>query len=299
MLFVGVDPGSESYAVTAVDELGRIAKYIEIPTSLVTKSSPTLVNYILSWKPKLVALPSGHGLPFVKARDIGPREIFLLTLSDPDKEGPLHSFLRSFKGDGVTVPSVVELDSVPEYRKVNVADMGTADKVASAFFYRTIYDSFVLIEAGRHFYSVIVVVDGKIIDGFGGTYIPGPVSPGAIDGEVAYLLSKYSKITKETVYTGGDIRRAKEIARIISEWYSQKYNIPIIVSGKGKDEIDWGIKSYFKFKEASVGASFIANALGGGVYRVYIDMLKSSNTPISFVRLRGWEEITSLIRTLY
>ncbi|EWG07345.1 MAG: acetate kinase superfamily protein [Candidatus Aramenus sulfurataquae] len=298
MLFVGVDPGSESYAISAVDELGRVVKYLEVPTSLVVKASPTLVSYILAWKPKLVALPSGHGLPLIKAREIGAREIFLLTLSDPDKEGPLHSFLKSFRGEGITIPSVIELDSVPEYRKVNTVDMGTADKVASAFFYRTLYDSFVLLEAGRHFYSILVVVDGKIVDGFGGTYIPGPVSPGAIDGEVAYLLSKYSRITKETIYSGGNERRAKEIARIISEWYSQKYDIPIIVSGRGKDEIDWGIKLNVKFKEASVGASLIANALGGGIYRVYVDMLKSSNTPISFVRLKGWEEITSLIRTL-
>jgi predicted butyrate kinase (DUF1464 family) len=299
MIFAGVDPGSESYAIAYVDELGRLVKYYEIPTELIIIGSISIVKYIEDLRPKLVALPSGHGLPFYKISNIKDKEIFLLTLSDPKKSGPLHNFLRAARSiNGVTIPSVVELESVPEYRKTNMIDMGTADKVASTFFYRTLFDSFVLIEAGRHFYSIIVVINGKVVDGFGGSVIPGPISAGALDGEVAYLLSKYSKITKDTIYNDGNKKRAIEIVKIISEWYSLKYNIPIIISGKGKYDIDFGEKFEFKFKESAVGASYIANALCGGIYRKFIDMLKSSNIPISYVRLKGWEEIISLTKTL-
>lgn len=299
MLFAGVDPGSESYAITFVDELGRIVAYYEIPTDLIIHDSMRLVKLIRDKRPNAIALPSGHGLPFVKASKIGEREIFLLTLADPQKEGPLRSFLRAIipEENAFTIPSVIELESVPEYRKINKIDMGTADKVASAFFYRTIFDSFVLIEMGRHFSSVIVVKDGKIIDGFGGTEIPGLVSPGCVDGEIAYLLCKYSRITKDTIYTQGEEKRSLEILRMISEWYSEKLDLPIIVSGKAKDKIDFGIKFEIKYKEASVGAAFIANAIGGGIFRKYIDMLNSSGTALDYVRLKGWEEITSLIKT--
>ncbi|EZQ03828.1 MULTISPECIES: DUF1464 family protein [Acidianus] len=299
MLFAGVDPGSESYAFAVCDELGRIVKYFEIPSDLILHDSFRLTKYLANFRPSLIALPSGHGLPFIKARDLNNREIFLLTLSNPEKEGNLREFLKSSKIlPGITIPSVIELESVPEFRKINRIDMGTADKVSTAFFYRTMYDNFVLVEMGRHFSAIIIVKDGKIIDGFGGTEVPGIISPGSIDGEIVYLLQKYSKISKETIYNGSNKRRAIEIIRIIAEWYSEKYKLKIIISGPSKDEISFGEKMNFKFKEAAVGASFIANAIGGGELRKFADMLNSSGEPINYVKLKGWEEVISWTKTL-
>ena len=300
MIFAGIDPGSETYAISFVNEMGTVVYYNEIPTSLISHYAFSLIREIDRKRPKLIALPSGHGLPFFNVNKISEREIFLMTLEDPNKEGPLRNFLHSSRllTNAYTIPSVIELDSVPLYRKINVIDMGTADKVASAFFYRTYYDSFVLVEVGTNFSSILVIINGKIVDGFGGTILPGPSSAGFIDGEVAYLLHKYAKITKDVIYNKGNWERGKEIIKIIAEWYSSKYEIPIIVSGKKKNELDFGKKFEFKFKEAAVGSAYIANALGGGIYRRYLDMLKSSGTAISYVRLKGWEEIISLTRTL-
>ena len=73
---------------------------------------------------------------------------------------------------------MVELLSVPEHRKFNVVDMGTADKVSSAIFYMTMYESFVLVEFGSAFTAVVVVKDRKIIDGFGGHESSGLREPG-------------------------------------------------------------------------------------------------------------------------
>lgn len=300
MLFAGIDPGSESYAIALVDEIGRLVKYFEISTDLVIYEAANLVKYIQDLKPRIIALPSGHGLPFFKSSEINDREIFLLTLADPKKAGPLRNFLLAMRkyDNAITIPSVIELDSVEEYKKTNKIDMGTADKVASAFFYRSLFDNFILIEMGRHFSSIIVVKDGKIIDGFGGSFIPGLISPGCIDGEVAYLLHNFSKITKKAIYTNANEKRSIEIIRIIAEWYSMTYNLPIIVSGKAKHKLPFGVKMEFKFKEAAVGAAYIANALGGGIYRKYIDMLNSHGSCIDYVRLEGWEEIISWIKTL-
>ncbi|AAY79873.1 DUF1464 family protein [Sulfolobus acidocaldarius] len=299
MIFTGIDPGSRTYEAISVTETGNISRKIEIPTDLVKQASYSLLRYLLDERPVAVAMPSGHGLPFKKITDLSEKEIFLLTLADPEKEGHLRNFIRSSKAyifNGFTIPGVIELDSVPVYRKINVIDMGTADKVASAFFYRTMYDNFVLVEIGSNFSSILVVQNGEITDGFGGTILPGFSSAGFLDGEIAYLLCKYAKISKETIYSGGNWERGVEIIRIISEWYSSKYDLPIIVSGRRKWDVDFGKKFSFPFKESAIGSAYIANSLYGGIYRKYIDFLKSAGTPLSHVRLKGWEEIISLTR---
>ncbi|WP_338599871.1 DUF1464 family protein [Sulfolobus tengchongensis] len=296
MIYAGIDPGSETYAFAFVDELGNLINYFEIPTDLIEKNSIVLAKLIANYRPMSIALPSGHGLPFYNIRNIGGKEIFLLTLKDPNSHGPLRDFLLASRQylssyNSFTVPSVIELESVPTEKKIDVIDKGTADKVASAFFYRVFLkvDDFILIEMGRKFSAIIVVIKGKIIDGYGGTYLNG------LDGEVAYLLSKYSGINKSTIY---NINRNLDLIRIIAEWYSQKYHLPIIVSGYNKNSLDFGEKYDFKFKESAVGSAFIANAYFGGNLRYYLDMLESSGTPISYVRLREWEEVISWIGTL-
>ncbi|BDB97112.1 acetate kinase [Saccharolobus caldissimus] len=298
MIFVGIDPGSETYAFAFINELGSIVKYFEIPSDLVEKDSMRLAKLISNYNPVAVALPSGHGLPFYNIKNINNKEIFLLTLKDPNESGPLRNFLLSAKQylslyNSFTIPSVIELNSVPIERKIDVIDMGTADKVCAAFFYRIYLNmkNFILVEMGRKFTAILIVIDGKIVNGYGGTYLSG------LDGEVAYLLHKYSRIDKSTIYS---INRNTELIRIIAEWYSIKYNLPIIVSGYSKDLLEFGIKYHFKFKEAAVGAAFIANAYFGGSLHHYTEegMLESSLTSISFVRLRNWQEIISWIETL-
>ncbi|QGA54981.1 DUF1464 domain-containing protein [Sulfolobus sp. E5-1-F] len=296
MIYVGIDPGSESYAFAFVDEIGNLVKYFEISTDLVEKNAIVLAKLIAGYRPIAVALPSGHGLPFYNIRDVNYREIFLLTLKDPLSHGPLRDFVLASKQylalyNSFTLPSVIELDSISSEKKINIIDKGTADKVASAFFYRVYLklDDFILVEMGRKFTAIVIVMNGKIVDGYGGTYLAG------LDGEIAYLLHKYSRIDKSTIYNVG---RNLDLVRIIVEWYSEKYKLPIIVSGYNKNFLGIGEKYDFKFKEAAVGAAFIANAYFGGTLRCYTNMLESSGTPISFVRLKEWGEIISWIETL-
>ncbi|TRM81888.1 DUF1464 domain-containing protein [Sulfolobus sp. A20-N-F6] len=298
MIFVGIDPGSITYAIAVVNELGELINYFEIPTDLIEKDAFRISKLIANYKPSAIALPSGHGLPFLRIRDIGDKQIFLLTLKDPFTRGPLREFLVSSKQflstfNAFTIPSAIELNSIPLEKKINAIDKGTADKVASAFFYR-IYlriKDFVLVELGRKFSAVLVVLNGKIIDGYGGTYL------NSLNGEIAYLLHKYSSITKSTVYNIGN---NLTLVKMIAEWYSNKYNIPIIVSGSSKDVMDIGNKYDFKFKESAIGSAYIANAYFGGSLYKYLEegMLESSGTPISYVRLDEWKEVTSWIETL-
>ncbi len=78
MIYVGIDPGSESYAFAFVDEMGNLVKYFEIPTDLVEKNAIILAKLIADYRPKAVALPSGHGLPFIILEKLTIEKYFFL-----------------------------------------------------------------------------------------------------------------------------------------------------------------------------------------------------------------------------
>jgi predicted butyrate kinase (DUF1464 family) len=101
---------------------------------------------------------------------------------------------------------------VPDHRKLNRIDMGTADKVCSAAY--AIADqarrhriaatetSLVLLEIGGAFSAALAVAGGEIVDGAGGSSGPiGVRAAGALDGELAYLLAP--SLSKDTLFSGG------------------------------------------------------------------------------------------------
>lgn len=284
MTFAGFDPGTVSTALAVVDDNCRLIRYYDWNSFKFQKDVHEIVRLLKSFKPKAVALPSGFGLPFVRGSEIDDEKIFLMSLDDPRKDGPLRSFLRISRTieNSFTIPGVVELTSVPEHRKFDVVDMGTADKVSSAIFYMTMYESFVLVEFGSAFTAVVVVKDRKIIDGFGGTILPGYGSLGCIDGEVAQLAGP---LGKSDIYKPSNPTRVIEITRMIAEWYSKEIGAPIIVSGKRKEEFPVGIKHSFPFKEAAVGAAIIANAWYGSRCSYLMDSLRAEGTPLDHVTL--------------
>lgn len=283
MLFAGIDPGSVTWALAAVDEVGRPRFYREYPSQYIKKSPSVILNDLLKLRPNLIALPSGHGLPFVRGCMLTDKEIFLMTLTD--EEGPLTRFLRVATRlcESFTIPSVVELQSVPEFRKRGFIDLGTADKVASAFLIRSVYDSFIHVEMGRKFSSIIVVKSGEVVEGIGGSVLPGLGSRGCIDSELAYIMSKKGVSRKEDFY--GNVSEALAIERLnrYVNILTAEYDVPVVVTGPAWEKLGLGIHIEFKMKEAALGAAHIANALGGGVRRVHIDMLRSSGDPLSYV----------------
>jgi predicted butyrate kinase (DUF1464 family) len=100
---------------------------------------------------------------------------------------------------------------VPEHRKLNRVDLGTADKLAavvlgvqqeSARLQRPPEEvSFILVELGGAFTAAVAVERGQVVDGIGGTAGPiGWQSAGALDGEVAFLAGH---ISKNALFQGG------------------------------------------------------------------------------------------------
>jgi len=210
---IGIDPGTVSFDVCGRDgdELFLDATY---PTADVRDDPESLVEVLRAAGPvDLVVGPSGYGLPWTDIRDLGPEELDLLLLADAG-DGPrgtivggMGRVLEALKESGLPVcfaPGVLQLTTVPEHRKANRIDMGTADKlcaVALAVWDQArrldvAYDetSFVSVEAGGAFTAVVAVERGAIVDGSGGTCgAMGFRALGGMDGELAYLLRDFSK----------------------------------------------------------------------------------------------------------
>jgi predicted butyrate kinase (DUF1464 family) len=217
----GIDPGTVSIDLCALD--GGEVLFDESFRSPDLALDPTpLVDALLAQGPlDLVLGPAGYGLPLVPGERVGERELGLMLLLRSDEAGArtgiggLRAMIRALIGAGLPLvfgPGAIHLPTVPDHRKWNRIDLGTADKVCSAAL--CIVDqaerlglayeetSFIMLELGGAFSAALAIDGGQIVDGLGGSCAPiGARSCGALDAEVAYLLG--AALSKETVFSGG------------------------------------------------------------------------------------------------
>jgi predicted butyrate kinase (DUF1464 family) len=217
----GVDPGTVSIDVCALDA-GEVLFERSFPSADLALDPAPLVDALLAHRPfDLVLGPAGYGLPLVSAERVDERELALMLLLRSDEAGArtgiggMRAMIRALIGAGLPLafgPGAIHLPTVPEHRKWNRIDLGTADKVCSAA--RCIADqagrlgvayeetSFIMLELGGAFSAALAVDRGQIVDGLGGSCAPiGGRSCGALDAEVAYLIG--GTLSKRTVFSGG------------------------------------------------------------------------------------------------
>ena len=169
----------------------------------------------------LVLGPAGYGLPLVPAAEVGERELALMVLKRADEPAAragiagMRSIVRALIAADIPLvfgPGAIHLPTVPDHRKWNRIDLGTADKVASAALgigdqaerLGIPYEEtrFVLLELGGGFSAALAVDGGQIVDGLGGSAGPiGARACGALDAEAAYLIG--GALSKRTVFSGG------------------------------------------------------------------------------------------------
>ena len=217
----GIDPGTVSIDVCALDG-GEVLLDESFRSADLALDPTPLVDALLAQGPlDLVLGPAGYGLPLVPGERVGERELGLMLLLRSDEAGAragiggMRAMIRALIGAGLPLvfgPGAIHLPTVPEYRKWNRIDLGTADKVCSAAL--CIVDqaerlglayeetSFIMLELGGAFSAALAIDGGQIVDGLGGSCAPiGARSCGALDAEVAYLLG--AALSKETVFSGG------------------------------------------------------------------------------------------------
>jgi predicted butyrate kinase (DUF1464 family) len=204
----GTDPGTSSLDVLVLED-GTVRDQCRFLPEQLTADPVVPVRWLSERGPfDLIAGPSGYGLPLKSLRDCDERDLELLRLVRPDERGQgkgvvkFSAVLRAFRDAPLpvtTLPGVIHLPTIPDYRKINRIDMGTADKLGVAALAVALLDpagtaTFCLVELGSAFTACLIVEHGRIVDGLGGT--SGPVgwqSGGAWDGEAAYLLSPLGK----------------------------------------------------------------------------------------------------------
>lgn len=211
MRILGVDPGTVSFDLCLLDN-DRVTFEDSIPSSVVAERPEDLAEKCLSLKPGVIIAPSGYGLPNRRFSELSPREMFELTLVREGESVPVLDGMKRFFSivkegdlDILFVPGIIQLPTVPRWRKLNKIDMGTADKMCiGALSVETVSRkkgvsygevNHVVVELGGGYNSVVTIEKGRIINGIGGTLFPGPgfMNAGAMDGEVAYLLGGFEK----------------------------------------------------------------------------------------------------------
>jgi len=165
--------------------------------------------------------PAGYGLPLVPAEQVGEHELALIVLKRADEPearagiAGMRTVVRALIASGTPLvfgPGAIHLPTVPDHRKWNRIDLGTADKVASAALgiadqaerLGIAYEDtrFVQLELGGAFSAALAVDSGQIVDGVGGSAGPiGARACGALDAEAAYLIG--GALSKRTVFSGG------------------------------------------------------------------------------------------------
>jgi predicted butyrate kinase (DUF1464 family) len=214
---VGIDPGTVSIDVCGLKD-GRL--YLDQSWSTdeaLARPRDFIELLTTSGIPDLVAGPSGYGLPLLQPAHVTDDDLrlaFLASQDEPGGIGGLRRLARQLGASGLPViytPSVIHLDTVPDHRKLNRIDMGTADKLCAVVL--GIHEecerrecqpqevSFILVELGGAFTAGLAVEHGQVVDGVGGT--SGPIgwrAAGALDGEVAFLAGH---ISKAALFQGG------------------------------------------------------------------------------------------------
>ncbi|RLI75323.1 DUF1464 domain-containing protein [Archaeoglobales archaeon] len=317
MIFAGIDPGTSSYEIFALDDDKPLDK-ITISTEEVRKNPNTLLKALKDLNADVIAGLSGYGLPIKKFSELDEEDVFLMTLNkDKNSTMGMRRLIEIAKKENLniyTIPGVILLPTIPEWRKINRIDMGTADKLCSVCLalYQLSRESpiekqnFVLVEAGFGFNAFISVKNGEIVDGIGGTSgFPAFSSLGAMDSELAYLLRPFPK----SLLFGGGIRsylndRGIKIEKIedlddyvdlLAEFIVKGISVAevslgkadkILVSGKVFDLLDiikkiedFGyrvvkLKGFGRAKQSAEGAAIIANGIGNGKFRKIVDHLE-------------------------
>ena len=211
MRILGIDPGTVSFDLCLLEDK-EITFEDSIPSTVVAERPEEFAEKCLNLNLDVLIAPSGMGLNNRRLTELTEREMFELTLVRAGEEVPvldgMKKFLAIVRDAGLEIfflPGVIQLPTVPRWRKFNKIDMGTADKMCiGALSVETVsrkkgvgYSgvNHIVVELGGGYNSVITIEKGRIINGIGGTLFPGPgfMNAGAMDGEIAYLLRGFEK----------------------------------------------------------------------------------------------------------
>ncbi len=230
----GIDPGTKSMDICAIED-GEV--YYENPLDNVdlAQEPEKITDALRETLPvDLISGPSGYGVEPTRIEEI-PESIFeewyynyiLLTTKAEILKGigegvfgailyknmtDFSVWMRRERFPVIFIPGVIQLPTVPYYRKINKMDMGTADKLAVTVL--GVHDqarrfgipysevSCILVEVGFGYNAVMGIEKGRVVDGIGGSMFPGIgyLTISALDGELVQVVHHWER---KDVFEGG------------------------------------------------------------------------------------------------
>ncbi len=230
---VGIDPGTKTFELCGIED-GEVFHEKILQTADLAEEPHLLIEAIEKVMPlDLIVAPSGYGVEVTRLDEIPEEKLkewyltYILLLKEKDLDKALSGEetgimvystmvqnaleMKRREWPICYIPGVINLSTVPEWRKINNLDMGTVDKLCSSLL--GIHDqavrkdisydrtSFLLIEMGFGYNSTLAVENGKIVDGLGGTTGGiGFLSAGKLDLELVQLVGGWDK---SDVFKGG------------------------------------------------------------------------------------------------
>lgn len=300
---IGIDPGTKSFdlfGVEFIDHKEKIFLDKTIPSEKVAQNPEILLSEIKPYLPvDAIIGPSGYGLPLTKLADAGDNELNQMLPIEGDDTGGvsvnegikrLFFKMKEMKLPVYFTPGVIHLTTVPEYRKLNRMDMGTADKlccVALAIKDQSIRlkipsnrTSLILLEMGFGFTAAMAVKNGEVIDGLGGTSgFPGFLGTGYLDGELAIRIGKERQ---SVLFTGGASSIAKKPIKNISELPKHKDAFALLIESAIKN-IACLLISHPKPKEIILSGRLCQEPV---IYNELVRRIKKSSSNIPICRVR-------------
>lgn len=215
MRIVGIDPGTRSFDLVLLED-EKVVKEESIDTITVAKEPWKLIESVDRLEPEYIVAPSGYGVPLMFGNNVKNArrlavEVLLLSSEEDIAEGvkageigiwvydalakTVEHIVNVYRDRVMFLPGVIHLQTVPRYRKLNKVDMGTVDKLASAFL--SVYEmskefgydygkvNLIVVELGYGYAASIAIANGVVVDGVGGSYAStGTLTAGALDLEV-------------------------------------------------------------------------------------------------------------------
>ncbi|ASJ02173.1 hypothetical protein A3L09_02265 [Thermococcus profundus] len=228
---VGIDSGTKSMDLFGFDDrTGEVIVDTSVDRNRVTENPGIIIEILREvqeeyGKIDAIVGPCGYGIPLKPAREATDAEIALATfITEADVRRRLKIvglrelmlMMREAKDLNIYfTPGVIHLPTVPEWRKANRIDLGTADKVFTAVLSivreaerkRVSYaeTNLIAVEIGFAYTSAMAVKNGQIVDGMAGTAgFPGYLGMGFMDGELAYALANaLDDFGKMVLFQGG------------------------------------------------------------------------------------------------
>jgi predicted butyrate kinase (DUF1464 family) len=229
MRVVGIDPGTTSFDLCGISDGDGVILDVTIPSSELNEDPDALFALLDSIAPlDLIVGHSGLGTALRRGRDIDEMAIAEMLLAPKreleSKNTPelIQAMYKLYRDPRIReypfifIPAAVHLPTIPEHRKANRIDMGTADKLCCAVLgvkeqAETLsipYDktSFVLIELGFGFNAALLIEGGKVVDGLGGTNLgPGFLAQGPVDAELARILYYVGERPSRLTFASGGV----------------------------------------------------------------------------------------------